>query len=269
VEVVCTARDVVRSLPAAWQESMQNFRTWTWHEYLDAVTASGEPSHPGAVEFWGQQDVARIAKAWTSAVPAERFHLVTVPGRGAAPGLLWERFCSVVGLASADFVEPTRSNPSLGAASAALMQRFNVAARERGMQRRDYQRLVKHTLSKGILAERRSDEGGIALPMDAWERLSERSTVMLEEMQQLPVSVVGDLQELVPEPPGPGRDPESVPDQELLEAAVHGLLGLVEASSSRERRRQRRAVTADGEDRGGRVAAILRRARSRVLPRSR
>ncbi|HSE71080.1 MAG TPA: hypothetical protein VLA97_10010 [Nocardioidaceae bacterium] len=266
VEIVCTARDVVRTLPAAWQESMQNYRTWTWHEYVDAVTAPGEPAHPGAVEFWGQQDIARVARTWTTQVPADRFHVVTVPGRDGGSGLLWERFCSVVGLDGAGFAEPRRSNPSLGVVSAALMQRVNVVAHERDVRRKDYHRLVKHTLSKGILAERRKAEGAIAVPDEAWQRLAERSRVMVAELEQLPVPVVGDLADLLPEPAGPGTDPQEVTEQQMLEAAVDGLVGLVLDSAARERRLQQKieALGAGGGRWPDRLSTLWHKARARA-----
>lgn len=272
VEVVCTARDIVSALPAKWQESMQNSRTWGWGEFVQAVAGRAEEPHPGAVEFWAQHDVLGALERWSRPTSAERVHLVTVPLRSQERGLLWERFCSVVGLDGHDFREPSRSNPSLGVVSAQLMRRVNVAARERQLPRPTYHRFLKHQLAKEILAERRGAEGPIGVPQDVYRHLVERAASLVAELADAPFPVVGDLDDLVPAEWTAGRDPDEVPPGEMLEAAVDGLVRLVESAAEREgslRRELERAEQRLQEATGtsparDRVRTLVRRVRVRL-----
>src|SRR4051812_41380060 len=47
IQVVLTARDLARSLPSMWTESMQNRGTKTWEEFLDAVRHEELGEKPG------------------------------------------------------------------------------------------------------------------------------------------------------------------------------------------------------------------------------
>ena len=73
--------------------------------------------------------------------------------QGGDRDLLWQRFCSVVGLTGRFVPDPSRSNQSLGVQAARLMQRVNVAAQSRGVAKDVYMRHFKHALGKGLLAE--------------------------------------------------------------------------------------------------------------------
>ena len=265
VEVVCTARDLVRAVPGAWQEAMQNYRTWPWHEYIEEVTAEGVSSHPGAVEVWGQQDIPPVLRRWGAHVGLDHVHLVTVPPRGADPGVLWDRFCRVVGLDGSAFPEPRGGNPSLGAVSATLMLHLNQVLKERRFSHPDYIRYAKHLLAKDVLAPARRSEEPIALSQAAHAALVRRSEQMVEELEALPVHLEGDLSELLPEAePRAGCDPSEVTEAEMFEAALEGLAGTMRSMSSHEQRLLRRLEQLERERQSGRVAArTLQRALAR------
>lgn len=110
VEVVITARDLGRNLPAMWQETLQNGRTWDWAGYVADARTPGDPVVPGGAgrRFWRQQDIARIAARWAEAVGPQRVTMVTVPPPGADPDLLWNRFCEAAGIDPA-WAPPRRS----------------------------------------------------------------------------------------------------------------------------------------------------------------
>lgn len=237
VEVVCVARDLARTVPAVWQETTQNFKTWTWDEYLGAITGELGASHPVYDAFWSQHDIAEVFRHWSVAVALERTHLITIPaaGRGRDPEILWNRFCSIVGLDGTSFSQPARDNASLGVVSAQVMRRLNVALREQGLSRSDYTLPGKHVLGKQVLPERRQQEGQIALPDDVRQWLSSRSEAMIAELKELSVNVVGDLAELAVTATT-GRDPNSVTDAEMTDAAVAALAGLVAWTARREKR---------------------------------
>src|SRR5688572_17705313 len=48
VEVVITARDLNRCIPAMWQETVQNGRTWGWHDYVIGARSDRPSSRTGA-----------------------------------------------------------------------------------------------------------------------------------------------------------------------------------------------------------------------------
>ena len=113
VHFVLSARDLVRQIPAEWQENVKHRRTLAYRDFLDSITDDQRRSEL-ASWFWGVQEIPEILDRWGESLPPERVHLVTVP-RPAQQGLLWQRFASVLGLDAAALApDTTRSNPSLG-----------------------------------------------------------------------------------------------------------------------------------------------------------
>lgn len=251
VEVVCTGRDLVRTVPASWQEAMQNGRTWSWEEFLDGVTAADPDSTVPGKAFWRMQDLPAIVRRWSRVVPLDRIHLVTVPPAGAEPRLLWTRFCELLDLDPAAFEQPQRSNESLGVASAQLMWHINQRMAQRQLSRVSYRPLLKRHLSKSVLVSRKADEGRLAFPEDRFGWMADRARRMVAELDALDLHVVGDLDDLVCQPPAdPGQRPDDVPAAELLEVALDGFAGLAAhaaetgASEQDEVRQLRRTVRA-------------------------
>jgi hypothetical protein len=227
VEVICTARDLLRTLPAHWQESVQNYRTWSWEEFVKAVI--GKPDgHPAHRQFWRQHDVPKILGRWSSVVPWDRIHLVTVPQPDSDRELLWRRFCSVVAVPPEDYAWPRRSNPSLSVHAARLMELINRQAHDRGVPNRTYMRYYKRLLSKQILANLATDPTGIAVSRRTSSWLRRRARELVKEIEQLPVRVVGDPAELLPGDRLEGRVPSTVSDPELLPSAIATIIDLME-----------------------------------------
>ena len=227
LEVICTARDLLRTVPAHWQESTQNYRAWGWDDFVDAIV-NGSETHPAGREFWRQHDVPRILDRWGTLLPWERIHLVTVPPQGGDRDLLWQRFCSVVGLQADSFPTPSRSNQSLGVQAARLMQQVNVAAQSRGIAKDVYMRHFKHALGKGLLAEAQRANTPIAVSAELERWLRSRADQLVKELTELPVHVVGDLNDLLPGKSLAGQVPSSVSDAEVLQTAVETIIDLLE-----------------------------------------
>lgn len=226
VRVHVTVRDVLRSLPAQWQQSTQHRKTWTWPEYSSAVVA-GRTTHPAHRNFWSQHDLEAILERWTKVVDPEHVYVVTVPRTGADPALLWERFTRALSLPAVE-VEPVQpSNESLGEISAELMRRVNEAIEPMDLSERQYNSAVRAVLARQVLAPRRAAEPKVLPPPEAvpWaERESER---LITAVRKAGVNVVGDLDELRPQPGqtgGPARVPS---DAELLETATEAVSGLI------------------------------------------
>ena len=235
VEVVVTARDLARVIPASWQEAMQNWSIFTWDEYLAALKDPESAGIHAGRRLWRQQDLGDILRRWGQAVPAERMHVVTVPAPGGDPGRLWQRFAGVIGIDTDDYAPPPKErNTSLGVVSAELMRRFNASARARRMTWKQHEYVAKQLLAKQVLSRRAGLEPALALPADYYPWVIDHGKRLVAEVEQAGVRVTGDLTELIPDPAHAreGVTPDAISDRELLEAALDGTIGLVDEAST-------------------------------------
>ena len=69
--IVLTVRDLARSIPSMWQESVQNGGRATWEDYLRAVREERRDD-PVGQSFWRQQGVAGMARRWAGPWSAGR-----------------------------------------------------------------------------------------------------------------------------------------------------------------------------------------------------
>lgn len=238
VEVIVTARDLARTLPAQWQESTQFRHTWTYREYLDGVSASRPRRTASGRSFWRQHDLRRIIKVWGRAVGTENITVVTLP-KQSAPDLLWRRFAEVVGIDADRSPLPEIRNESLGAASAELMRRVNEGLTTGGLTRDEYGKNCRDVLAKTVLATRSRLEPRLALPTALQPWAVKRSAQLARAVRDSGVSVVGDLADLQSETATTtDLDPEQLPPDELLDAAVDAIVGLVTHRAEQERNRR-------------------------------
>jgi hypothetical protein len=222
LQVLLGVRDLNRTIPAMWQEALKNSKSWTWEEYVEGVRRERGPA---GKQFWREQSASLMARRWVEAVGLDHFALMTVPPPGAAPDVLWERFCSVAGIEPGSCPPVAPANESLGAASALLLQRVNAVLEEADVEWRGYLKHVKHGLAKKVLAPHRAEEEPLGLAVSPW--VQQRSRVMVRRLKKLGVRVVGDLSELEPVDV-PGVEASSVTEGQQLDAAVAGLVGLLE-----------------------------------------
>jgi hypothetical protein len=243
VRVVLTARDLGRQIPAQWQESVQNSSSWTYRDYVDGLASMAPMTNKYGRHFWNKQDFAAILKPWTKLLPTEDVVVVTVPPSGAPKGLLWERFCESVGLPPERFDDSIRANESLGAASAEVMRYVSAAAEETKVSDA-VRRNLKKVVSKDILASHKSAEPTLLLPVERQEWTTRRSRALIDDLQALTPTVIGDLEELMPvyAPEGPNTttDPSTIPADQLLSAAAHGILGMSQRAARRGKRTKAR-----------------------------
>jgi hypothetical protein len=229
LHVVLTLRDLARAVPAQWQESTQNGHSWTYQEFLDGLTARRRRRSPAGRHFWVNQDWERMLEVWGAVVEPDHFWVVTVPPPGSPTTLLWDRFCQAAGIAPTGLTLSGWPNESLGAASAELMRRLQAARRDDEAPAR-HRAALKHKLAKGVLATHRREEPGLVLPPEHLDWARETTRRLVRTIAASGVRVVGDLDDLTPREPrlGPGSvtDPATLTDGQLLEAAIHGLLGL-------------------------------------------
>ncbi|MBA2464501.1 MAG: hypothetical protein H0V42_05940 [Nocardioidaceae bacterium] len=242
VHIVLSARDLVRQIPAEWQENVKHRRVLGYRDFLDKVT---DPRRKGQLAswFWGVQSVPEVLDRWGATLPPRQVHLVTVPRPGAPRDLLWQRFASVLGLDPTAYApEVERSNPSLGVPETALIRRLNERVNHGVLANEDYRRFVRELLAHRTLSAR-TGSPRLALPPDVHAWAVEVSETWVEVLRTRGYDVVGDLAELRPEPLGHAADAAApadmaafadpaVPDEaQLADAAMETIVTLLEESA--------------------------------------
>lgn len=241
VDVVLTGRDLARNVVAMWQEAVQNGSSVTWDGYLQAVRAEDD-ADPVSRGFWRHQALADIAARWSGEMGADRFTLLTVPPRGAAPELLWERFAQVLGIPADAFELDVRANPSIGLATAMTLRHLNellddtTLTLETQGSMRHYDLLVKHLLTKRGLVARGAREPRLGLD-EKW--VMKRGAQEVDRLRRQGHRVIGDLDDLVPRPV-PGVHPSQVSLADQHEAAMDALARMVTVAATREARFRRK-----------------------------
>jgi hypothetical protein len=226
VHVLLSARDLVRQIPAEWQENVKHRSAMSYARFLARITDPDRNSRI-ASWFWSVQEVPEILDRWGADLPPERIHLVTVPSPGGAPDLLWKRFSQAFGLEGIDLVlEDERVNPSLGVPETALIRRINRAA-NRVLEPADYRPLVREllahqTLSRRVLSPR------LALPPAQVPWVAEREAAFVAEIERRGYDVVGDLHDLRGNPTlHPYVDPDKPRERDVAGAAVDAIKALL------------------------------------------
>lgn len=220
VHVVVTVRDLARALASGWQQETQARSTTTLEEYADELLRRSPRKRRRRV-------LQAVLDSWEHHVPPERIHVVTVPPRSAAPEVLLERYCSVLGVDPGSLeLDVKRENSALGVVQAELLRRVNVALGDRlSHPRGAYQEQVKKVLAKRVLLlqEGRPPQ----LPESAREWCLDASEAMIHRLAEGGYRVVGDLEDLRPDPDSFASPSGAVTEGELLDAAVRALADLL------------------------------------------
>ena len=222
VHVVLTVRDLARQVPSVWQQKVTARRRYTYDRYLAAVVKRGRRAR----DFWASQDLPAVLERWVSAVPADRIHVVTVPPAGSDPGLLLERFCSVLDLdpRSLDTRVP-RSNVSLGLVQTELLRRVNVELGGRLRRREAYRTAGKMYLGKHILSAQQGSPAKLPRRLEEWCRAL--SVAHVEAVRAGGFDVVGSLDDLLPAASAFADDPQRVTDAEVADAAAKAMAAML------------------------------------------
>ncbi|MGD9962222.1 hypothetical protein [Nocardioides sp.] len=226
VHVVVSARDLVRQIPAEWQENVKHRRTFTYTRFLRMIR-DPERASQTASWFWGVQELPDILERWGAGLPPERIHVVTVPKPGAPHSLLWERFAATFGIGGLKLdLDVGRANPSLGAPETALLRRINVAVNAL-VKPADYRPLVRELLAHQTLSKRRKSPR-LSVPPDVHAWAGELSQAWNKELDRRGYDIVGDLAELQPAPEAPTfSDPDHPRERQVNKAAVEAVRALL------------------------------------------
>jgi hypothetical protein len=221
VHIIVVGRDLWRTFPSMWQQSIRERRVWRFETFLGAVER-------GEFEtFWEMHTPNRMLRRWGDLVPAGQRHLVTVPPAGASPDTLWQRFAGILGIPDGlCALEAPTANASLGAAEIEVLRRVNQGLGDRYPHRTPYQRVVQRHLVNAVLKQRPNDlRIGVGLDRAGWVLdLAERQ---IKELDEYPCQVVGDLAELRPGTMSQQSSPDQLDDAQVLAAAVETIIGLL------------------------------------------
>jgi hypothetical protein len=225
IHVVLSVRDLVRQIPAEWQENVKHRRLLSFSTFLEQLR---DPTRSEGVApwFWGVQEIPDILDRWARDLPPERVHVVTVPPPDGPRELLWQRFATVFGLDGLDLdLTAERANPSLGVPETALLRRLNARAND-VVPPDLYRPLVRELLAHQTLSRRRASARLTLPPGDAaW--VAELTDSWIAELRGRGYDVVGDLDDLVGTPAATWADPDQPDEQQVADAAVDALRALL------------------------------------------
>ncbi|MCW2843667.1 MAG: hypothetical protein JWN22_1583 [Nocardioides sp.] len=226
IHVILSVRDLVRQIPAEWQENVKHRAVLSYERFLEQIQDPARDSRI-ASWFWGVQEVPDILNRWGVDLPPERIHLVTVPPPGGPPRLLWQRFSHVFGLDGLDLdLEAERVNPSLGVPETALIRRINRAANTE-LDPPSYRPLVRELLAHQTLS-RRTSSPRLALPPHVHPWAQDVAASWRTEIEKRGYDVVGDLDDLSGPPPlEKWSDPDQPSEKQVAGAAVDAIKALL------------------------------------------
>ena len=230
VHLLLSVRDLVRQIPAEWQENIKH-RTTT--SYADFLAELAEPTRGGLIAswFWAVQELPDIIDRWRAGadaqgLPADRVHLVTVPPPGSPRDLLWQRFVTAFGLDGLPLDLGTdRANVSLGVPETYLLRQVNLRANDQ-IEPPDYRELVREVLAHRTLSAR----GGsprLGLPPSAYGWIAALTDRWVEELDSQGYDVVGSLAELEGTEPTTYADPDAPDLTQVVDAAAESIVALV------------------------------------------
>jgi hypothetical protein len=240
VHIVYTARDLTRLIPALWQERLKYRYQGTFGDFRPApVTAP-----PRAHWSWRTIDVVDVLQRWSSTLPPEHVHVVTVPRPGAPRTVLWTRFATACGFDPAVVsLDVPAANESMGLVESELLRHINPRIGEEISGITEVPTWVRDYLGLRVLAERKGEK--IGLDPHRHARMRKRSITVVEQLRQAGYDVVGDLDELIaPVTAPPFRQPEDVTTEELLDASLDVIAQMLSdyREVARERQQLRRRV---------------------------
>lgn len=203
-DVVITARDPARQLMSVWQQGLRFRSASTFDEFLAGcdLRPDGRYRHG----HFRDQLLDRALRAWAQHVPPERIHVVVVPPKGSPTTLLWERFCTVMGVDPTQFEIPAQPvlNQSLGVVQAEYLRRVNAAMGDR-VTAPDYATIRKFVVN-AVMARTEPSPKPV-LPAHAFDTAAAVGERWIDTVRKGGFDVVGDLNDLRPvREEGPGPD---------------------------------------------------------------
>jgi hypothetical protein len=230
LHVLVSARDLVRQIPAEWQENVKHRHILSYRAFIEQVQDPGRTSR-AASWFWNVQELPAILDRWADGLPPERVHVITVPPPSAPRDLLWQRFSTAFGLDGLE-LEATveRANPSLGAPETALIRKINRRFNKL-VEPGDYRPLVRELLAHRTLSAR-TDSPRLTLPPDIHPWAQGLNQAWTDTMRTRRYDVIGDLDDLLGGPPVVDYvDPDRPRPRLVTDAALDAIGALLQENA--------------------------------------
>jgi hypothetical protein len=227
VHVVLTVRDMATLLPAEWQETVKHRNGKDWEGWLEDLI-DRESSAPDRRQFWFWRvhDTLAIGALWAQFLPPERVHVIVNAPKGASGSLLWERWAALIGAdpGSVD-LSRARQNASLGMAEIEFLRRLNQELTP-DVPDWFYMWNVKEAVAHRAFAGRPAGPR-LVLPAerDGWAK--EQAETLTTGLRESGFDIIGNVDDLRPQPAGPPFGPADVPEGQILDAAVAAAAALV------------------------------------------
>ncbi|KRF16478.1 hypothetical protein ASG90_09265 [Nocardioides sp. Soil797] len=212
VHVVITARSVANLFPSRWQEWVKNGGRKSIDDYPPR-----DEYRPQDNWGWGSFDLADVLTRWSQVIDPSRIHVIAVD-RTDEPGLLWERFASVVGVdtSAIDHIDES-VNTTLGVVEVELLRRINRHLSE-FRSPGDRGHWIRRELAEGGWMPRR--RAPIRVGPAKRADLLARSERALELLSDGGYDVVGSLHAFRPRDDSSRRHPDDVTSEEMLGSAT-------------------------------------------------
>jgi hypothetical protein len=249
VHVVVTARDLSLQVPSHWQEDVKHGQRADFDDWYTRVAAHDDQEWQ-LRWFWRVEDIPDVLARWGSTLPPTQVHVVTVPRPGGPTDVLWRRFAGVLGLDSCDvdLGVVRHANTGLGRAEVELIRRLNTGPAQ-ALPAPTYERVVKGILAHEVLA-RSHGSARLVLPDRLVAEVTDLATGWAGQLAVAGYDVVGDLDELVPEPRSPGAVAATPPTTEDVLAAATGAVYVLvtRLAETRERLGREERLRAERDD---------------------
>jgi hypothetical protein len=245
VHVVATLRPLVKIMPSAWQQYLQNGNRIPFERWLRGMLLR-PPYNMPTPSFWARHRHGDILRRWAEVVGPDRVTAIVVDSSDHS--LLLTQFELMLGLPKGVLADepPERDNRSLSWPEAEMVRLVNKTFRESGWTDdlwRSTMRLgVIHRLAE--LQPQRNAMPKLELPGWAVERAVEIGAGFAREIDQLGIRVVGDLDSLG-EPPDHVR--QGRPPRPLVPASIasEAILAALQSALEVGRREGRAAAAAE------------------------
>lgn len=228
VHVLLSVRDLVRQIPAEWQENVKHRAQLSYADFLATIQ---DPERKGRIAswFWSVQEIPDIVNRWGASLPPERIHLITVPPSGAPRDELWSRFSRAFGLDGLEGLDltPERVNPSMGVPETTLVRRINRQV-HRVLPPEHYRPLVRELLAHQTLSQN-SRSPRLSLPPSLEPWTMDLSRTWVEEIKARGYDVVGDVDDLLGVPSGLSQEEWVDPDRPGAASVNRASLDAIEA----------------------------------------
>ncbi len=228
VDVVVTARDPARQIPAEWQEGVKHGRRPSYPRFLETILgdAPAQKKRAGArTRFWNAQNPVHVLDRWAGHVGTDRVHVVVNPAPGAAHDELWRRFASACSLEHVEVRVPAReANASLGRVQVEVLRRINKRFVRQGNEKA-YGDLVKRLYAGKILRGQRGEKVG--LPEGCVPEVRAIAQGWVDEITAKGYPVAGVLADLVPSLDSGSAGETGASQAEMLDVALDATADLL------------------------------------------